>query len=203
MVSANREQNIRKIIDMEDRICECRRCSSLIKCVRKPSQGKGDLEPDIILVFEYESGFCKEPDNVTKLRDMIKQETNIQRVYHTFMVRCGPKTCVNLPNSSCYVDHKLIDKDNNCRLSRKKCDGISIPPGTEEIMSCLPFLIEEIETLNPSLVILFGHRVGTYVLRSYGIFEEPEVGQRYTAANKTFVCTVREDSFNFVECKKI
>lgn len=203
MANINREQNIKRIIEMEDRICECQRCTSLIKCVRKPSKGKGDLEPKLILIFEYENDFCRELNNIIGLRDLIKKETDIRQIYHTFMVRCCPKSCTNLPNSSCYFDNKLMDKDNNCKLSRSKCDGIPIPPSNEEIMSCLPFLMEEIEILNPQFVILFGDRVSNFVLKSYGVFDDPEINRKYHVSNKIIISTVKEDLFNLQECRRL
>ncbi|MEN6462001.1 MAG: uracil-DNA glycosylase family protein [Syntrophomonas sp.] len=203
MINVNREQNIKKIIEMEDRICECQRCTSLVRCVRKPSQGKGDLEPILMLVFEYENDFCKETNNIIELRDLIKKETDIQHIYHTFMVRCCPKSCANLPSSSCYFNNKLMDKDYNCRLSRSKCDGIPVRPGNEEIMSCLPFLMEEIETLEPHFVLLFGDRVSTFVLRSYGVFDDPIPGHRYQTQDKTLICAVKEELFNSQECRRL
>jgi uracil-DNA glycosylase len=202
MVNENREQNIKKIIEMEDRICECQRCAS-VRCVRKPSQGKGDLEPTLMLIFEYENNFCRETNKIIELRDLIKRTTDIQHIYHTFMVRCCPKSCTNLPNPSCYFENKLMDKDYNCKLSRNICYGIPIPPSNEEIMSCLPFLIEEIETLSPRFIILFGNRVSNFVLKSYGVFGDPEIGHKYETHDKTFLCAAKEELFNFQECKTL
>lgn len=203
MINVNREQNIKRIIEMEDRICECQRCASLVRCVRKPSQGKGDLEPTIMLVFEYENDFCRDINKIIELRELIKNQTNMQHIYHTFMVRCCPKSCTNLPNSSCYFANKLMDKEYNCKMSRSKCNGIPIPPGNEEIMSCLPFLMEEIETLTPRFIILFGDRVSNFVLRSFGVFDEPKSGHKYNTQGKTFVCAVKEELFNVQECRRL
>lgn len=203
MAVGNRETKIKQIIEMEDRICECKRCSELIRCVRKPSLGKGDLEPNLIMIFEYENDFTSEMNKIIELRNIIKSQTKIERIYHTFMVRCCPKSCANLHNTTCYVQNKLLDKEYNCILSGLKCDGIPIRPSNEEIISCLPFLLEEIETLNPDGIILFGRRVGDFVLKSYGIFDNPEPGNKYQINDRTLFLTVEESLFNALECKKL
>ena len=84
MTQGIREQNIRRIIDMEDRICQCQRCTFLAKCVRKPSMGKGELEPDIILVFEYDNQFTKDLDKVISLRNQIKQTFNLEGLSYVY-----------------------------------------------------------------------------------------------------------------------
>ena len=73
MEKGTREQNIKRIINMEDRIVQCKRCSSLIRCIRKPSLGKGDLEPQVLLVFECENQFTSDLDKVIQLRDIVKK----------------------------------------------------------------------------------------------------------------------------------
>ena len=196
MTQGIREQNIRRIIDMEDRICQCQRCTFLAKCVRKPSMGKGELEPDIILVFEYDNQFTKDLDKVISLRNQIKQTFNLERVYHTFMVRCQPKACRVRSSVSCYADSKLLDKEYNCLLSNKPCDGIPINPSDEEIICCLPFLIEEIGILHPSYVVLFGDRVSEFVLKSYGVFEDIELNNSYKCDDMVFIAISNEADFD-------
>jgi len=151
---------IRRIIDMEDRINQCKRCVLLRPCVRKPSLGKGELEPDIVMVFEYESDFIDELKNIVGLHDMLRDEFGVEKTYHSYLVRCQPKACDKRNSISCYNENKLIDVDGNCLLTGAKCDGIPVRPGNQEIIACLSYLGEEIEILNPRFVVLFGDKVG-------------------------------------------
>lgn len=203
MSKGSREQNIRRIIEMEDRICQCQRCTFLIKCVRKPSMGKGELEPDIMLVFEYDNQFTKELENIIELRNQIKHSIKLDKIYHTYMVRCQPKACSLRNSVSCYADKKLLDKEYRCLLSNRQCDGIPINPGSEETISCLPFLLEEIEILHPRYIILFGNKVSEFVLKSYGIFEDIELEKRYRFDDIMFITTVSEDSFETQHLKQV
>ncbi|KUG03794.1 hypothetical protein ASZ90_018830 [hydrocarbon metagenome] len=200
-----REQNIRFIIEMEDRIAQCKRCKSLLSCIRKPSMGKGDLEPDIILVFENDTKAAQNSDKLLELREMIKSEFNTSKIYHTFMVRCQPKACAIRSNTSCYMDNKkLIDRDYNCLLSGKSCEGIPIKPADDSIISCLPFLLEEVEILDPSTVILFGERVSDFVLKSYGIFDDIKPGDTfYDSTGRVFISVPIQEEFTLEECHKI
>jgi hypothetical protein len=137
MTKNTREANIRRIIELEDRIGQCRRCQGLMTCVRKPSLGKGDLDPEMVLVFESENVFTADLNNLIELRSRIKKEFGIDKIYHTFMVRCKPKSCSVRQSTNYYVEGKLIDIDSKCLLTGKGCDGIPIRPLTEEIISCL------------------------------------------------------------------
>lgn len=203
MVVGNREKNIRRIIEMEDRICECERCPSLVKCLRKPSMGKGELDPEALLVFEYENNFTRDINNIIKLRNLIKQEIKLDKVYHTYMVRCQPKACATRQSVNCYGQGKWIDKDHNCLLSNKTCDGIPVRPGTDEIISCLPFLLEEIEILQPLYLFLFGERVAEFVLKSYGIYNGFATNLRYEYEQMIFITSVNEDEFHLDNCHQL
>lgn len=197
-----REENIRLIIEMEDRIAQCKRCKSLLSCIRKPSMGKGDLEPEIILIFENESNGLQNAEKLLELREIIKNEFDANRIYHTFMVRCQPKACAIRSNTSCYLENnKLIDRDFNCLLSGKPCAGIPIKPSDDNIINCLPFLLEELEILNPRTVILFGERVSDFVLKSYGIFKELNTGEAcYDSIGRLFILAATHEEFNREEC---
>jgi uracil-DNA glycosylase len=195
MPNGKREQNIRRIIEMEDRICICKRCLALTQCVRKPSLGKGDLDPVIMLVFEAESPYTADINKIIELRNIIKDTTGIEKIYHTYMVRCCPKSCSTLQNTTCYLNTKLLDKEYNCALSRSRCNGIPVRPHNEDIISCLPFLLEEIEILKPNYVFMFGKRVVEFLLRSYGIFDEIEVGHAYKHEDLVLFATVEENLF--------
>ncbi len=203
MVVGNREQNIRRIIEMEDRICQCERCPSLVKCLRKPSMGKGELDPEALLVFEYENIFTRDINNIIKLRNIIKQEFELNKIYHTFMVRCQPKACTTRQSVNCYGQGKWIDKDYTCLLNNKACDGIPVRPGTGEIISCLPFLLEEIEILHPMYLFLFGERVAEFVLKSYGIYHGFTVNKRYQYEQMIFLTSVNEDEFRRDNCHQL
>lgn len=199
----NREQNIRRIIEMEDRICQCQRCPSLVKCLRKPSMGKGELDPQALLIFEYENSYTRDINNIIKLRNIIKQELKLDKVYHTFMVRCQPKACATRQSVTCYGEGKWIDKDYTCLLSNKTCDGIPVKPGNSEIISCLSFLLEEIEILHPTYLLLFGERVSEFVLKSYGIYSNLTTNQRYEYEHMIFLTAVEENEFQPDNCYQL
>lgn len=203
MEKGTREQNIKRIINMEDRIAQCNRCPSLTRCIRKPSLGKGDLEPQVLLVFECENQFTLDLDKVIHLRDSVKKNFSTERVYHTFMVRCQPKACTSRQNTNCYMTSKLLDRENTCLLSNSQCEGIPVKPSSDEVMSCLPFLMEEIEVLKPDYVILFGQRVGEYVLKSYGVFDQVENNKRYEKDSINFLTTGDEKAFTNEEASAL
>ena len=203
MEKGTREQNIKRIINMEDRIVQCKRCPSLTRCIRKPSLGKGDLEPQVLLVFECENQFTSDLDKVIQLRDSVKKNFSTERVYHTFMVRCQPKACASRQNTNCYMTNKLLDKENTCLLNNSMCEGIPVKPSSDEIMNCLPFLLEEIQILKPEYVILFGQRVGEFVLKSYGVFEPIENNKLFKNDDITFLITNEEKMFTSEEAAQL
>lgn len=203
MEKGTREQNIKRIINMEDRIAQCNRCPSLTRCIRKPSLGKGDLEPQVLLVFECENQFTSDLDKVIQLRDSVKKNFSTERVYHTFMVRCQPKACASRQNTNCYMTNKLLDRENICLLNNNLCEGIPVKPSSDEVMSCLPFLMEEIEVLKPDYVILFGQRVSEFVLKSYGVFEQFESDKSFEYDDITFLITNEEKKFTSDEAARL
>lgn len=185
---------------MEDRIIQCKKCKSLLRCNRKPAMGKGELDPDIILVFEVENEFTRNLNYLIELRDLIKKGFGVNKIYHTFMVRCQPKACP-LPDDKTWAgDMKLINKEHNCILTGKMCEGIPVRPGNEEILSCLPFLLEEISILKPKAVILFGEKVGDFVLRSFGILDEVSINARYESEELIFLTAGQQHAFSAEEC---
>lgn len=174
MVVGSREEKIRHIIEMEDRIVKCQRCKNLSRCVRKPSLGKGELEPELMMVFEYDNHFTSNVNNVINLRNMVKRELNVDKIYHTFLTRCQPKACSTRDSLSCYSEARLLERDNRCMLNGRECEGIPVRPADEEIISCMPFILEEINILQPGYIMLFGFRVAEYMLKSWGVFEKNE-----------------------------
>lgn len=203
MASGNRDQNIRRVIDMEDRISNCKRCDLLLHCVRRPSMGKGELDPDVLMVFECESTFTRDVAKVVELRNLVKSEFKVHSVYHNYMVRCQPKACAIRNSVSCLGDASCLDRDNNCLLSGKSCEGIPVKPSNEEILSCLPFLLEEIEIFRPQYVILFGERVAFFTLRSFGMFDNVNIGQKHFLSGMNFLIAPAEDEFNLDQCKEL
>lgn len=196
MKKGTREQNIKKIINMEDRIVKCNRCQSLTRCIRKPSLGKGDLEPELLMVFEYDNPFTMNRDAVLNLRDILKKHLQTERIYYTFLDRCQPKACAVRENANCFMSSKLIDKELSCLLTNKKCEGIPIKPSVDVMMNCLPYLMEEVEILRPDYVILFGNRVGDYVLKSCGYFDRAETNRTFIYNGSHFMISVDEAAFD-------
>ncbi|HPF21353.1 MAG TPA: hypothetical protein PLC88_08435 [Syntrophomonas sp.] len=206
MKKGTREQNIKKIINMEDRIIKCDRCQSLTRCIRRPSLGKGDLEPELLMVFEYDNPFTMKREAVLNLRDTIKNHLGTEKIYYTFLARCQPKACAVRENANCFMSNKLIDKELNCLLTNAKCEGIPIKPSVDVIMNCLPYLMEEIEILQPAYVVLFGNRVGDYVLKSCGYFERAENNHAFDYNGSHFMISVEETDFtekNALELKAL
>jgi hypothetical protein len=196
MNKETRDQKIKSIIKLEDRIAKCNRCASLIKCTSKPSLGKGDIEAEIMLVFECESVYTKDINWIIGLRNSIKEKLNINKIYHTFLVRCHPKSCTHSLMSNCSPGIKIVDRDEMCMLTKHVCDGILIKPFNEEIINCLTFLLEEIEILKPAYVILFGDRVGDFVLKSCGMVSTLDNVKSYKYESVTLLTTAEERLYN-------
>jgi len=203
MVETTRGKKIRRIVALEERVSQCKRCMHLLRCVKKPSLGKGDLEPVVMLVFEFNSAFTAVMENIIELHNLIKKEFEVDKVYHSYMVRCQPKACAVRNIAKGYTDNNLLDKKNRCILTGKTCDGIPVRPTYEAIISCLPFLLEEIDILNPRYVILFGERTSEFVLKSYGIFADVAQGCCFKHNDMNLLTTVYEKDFETKECRKL
>ncbi|NLW45283.1 MAG: hypothetical protein GXY92_08890 [Syntrophomonadaceae bacterium] len=164
-------KTISRIVKMEERINKCNRCKDVRVCCFRPATGKGDIEADIMLILASES---EVPDRseLIRMRQQISAMTgNGCGVYHTYMVRCQPRICNRRKNQAVLFDGSLIDADNRCLLSRERCDAIPAEPDDQQTMNCLHFLLEEIEILDPKLVITVGERTYQYVFRAFGIFD--------------------------------
>ncbi|NLJ72378.1 MAG: hypothetical protein GX333_05145 [Syntrophomonadaceae bacterium] len=204
MINATREDNIRRIISMEDRALKCYRCPELQRCVRKPNLGKGDLEPEAVFVFESANNFNEDIDNLLQLRKNISTAYGINKIYHTFLVRCQPKACPAITNLSCYgEDAKLIDKDYKCILTNSLCDGVPIRPTDTQIVSCLSYTIEEIAILNPNYIFLFGERVGDFLLKSWGVFADKEVPYILQYEDNNIFVVDYEEKFDESYCNEV
>lgn len=203
MAKGSREENIRQIIDMENRISKCRRCKSLIKCVGKPSLGKGELDPELMMIFEYDNHFTRDVNNLIDLRNMVKKELNLDKIYHTFITRCQPKACVTRDSLSCYTETRLLDKENRCLLNGRYCEGIPVRPADEELIACLPFILEEIAILNPAYVLVFGNRAAEYMLKSWGIFDIEEGRTVYRINNTGVLIGPEGEQFTSSYCQQL
>lgn len=203
MANGLREENIRRIIALEDRICDCRRCPEQLHCVRRPAMGKGELSPDIMIVFEGENQYTSDLEQIIELRRLLKNCLGVEKIYHTFMTRCTPKACSTRHSVCCYTPSKLLDKDYNCILTKQPCNGVPVKPDATQILHCLAYLIEEIDILNPHFVLLMGERVSEFVLKSYGIFDLPEPGRSYLSNQRYFITAVNEQYFGEGECQQL
>ncbi len=198
-----RREQIKSIIKMEERIGRCQRCPALIRCTSKPSLGKGELEPEVMLVFECESDQTADIKWIIELRNTIRQYFHLERVYHTFMVRCHPKSCVSNQGTNYCLTSKLLNNNSICLLNNQVCDGIPVKPSDQEIINCIYFLLEEIAILRPQYVILFGSRVEEFVLKSYGIFDTPSNQQVFRYETTTLLTTVDNREYKTEDIRKL
>ncbi len=172
MGTSVREKVISRIVKMEERIKNCSRCKDVRVCCHRPSTGKGDVGANILLVFPYESEVTRDRKEMIRLR----QEISIMagegsRIYNSFMVRCQPKICNRRQDQAVLFDGVLIDKKGQCLLTRKTCDASITEPDDQQTMNCLHFLLEEIQILEPKVIITVGERTYQYVFRAFGIFD--------------------------------
>lgn len=196
MAKMTDQQIISRIIAMEERLSSCTRCTSRRRCVNKPATGKGDLDPDILLVFQSQRDMKNDMKQIIAIRQMLKNSFSLDKIYHTFLVRCQPKSCTHIENLNCNSAKSLIDQEQNCRISKTICEGIPMVPGDIEIISCLHYLIEEIDLLSPHIVILFGERVGYFVLRAMGIFDSLSTPGLYMKNGQYIFTTIEENNFS-------
>lgn len=203
MINGLREENIRRIIDLEDRISECRRCPEQLHCVRRPAMGKGELNPDVMVVFEGESQYTTDLERIIELRTLLKSTFSVERIYHTYMMRCTPKACSTRQSVCCYTQSRLLDKDYNCILTEQPCTGLAVKPDTSQIINCLAYLVEEIEILAPRHVLLMGERVSEFVLKCYGIFDNYAPGQFFFSNQRNFIIAPNELSFSREDCRQL
>lgn len=203
MDTSDRERQIKSIIKLEERIGRCRRCPALIRCTSRPSLGKGDLEPEIVLVFECESYQTLDIKWVIELRNTVRKYFGVERIYHTFMARCHPKSCVSKHGNNFCLTGKLLNHNSICLLSDQPCDGISIQPADEEIINCMYFLIEEITILKPRYTILFGSRVEDFVLKSFGIFDTDSHPQVHKYETTTLLTTVENKLYKAEDIRRL
>ena len=190
-----REQNIKAIIKLESRISKCSRCPALLRCTSKPATGKGDLVPEAVIIFECEGERTKDIDWIVEIRNTVQKYLQVDAVYHTFMVRCQLKACPLAEAIPCQVHNPLLDAHNTCRVSNKSCTGIPIRPTDDAVLSCLNYVIEELQIFQPEYVILFGRRVNDFVLKAYGMLDTIQDRLIYHHEGTTFLSVLDDQSY--------
>lgn len=190
-----REQNIKAIIKLDNRISKCRRCPALLRCTSKPITGKGDLVPEAVIIFESEGEHTNDIDWIVEVRNAVQKYLQVDAVYHTFMVRCQLKACPIADAIPCQVNNSLLDVHNICRLTNNSCRGIPIKPADDAVLNCLNFVIEELQIFRPEYVILFGPRVSNFVLKAYGILESIQDRLVYHHEGTTFLSVLDDQSY--------
>ncbi|MGE5396060.1 MAG: uracil-DNA glycosylase family protein [Chitinophagales bacterium] len=165
-----KERIISKIVKMEERIVKCNRCKEIRTCCKKPSLGRGDVEATVMVVFATENDLTKDRMAAAKMREQLAvMAGNAHTVYHTYMVRCQPKTCARRKGKEFLFDGQMINNDSECMLTNRPCDGKYTQPDDKETMNCLHFLLEEIEILGPEVIITVGEETYQYVFRAFGL----------------------------------
>lgn len=192
MTDQQREQNIKSIIRLEDRVAKCGRCAPVLKCTSRPAVGRGDLEPDTMIVFEAANDLNRNQQWIVGLHNSVRQHFGGQQVYHTFMVRCQSRVCPQSQGNDCFLTSRLLDRNDICLLNNQPCEGISVKPTNEAIINCLTYLLEEIAALHPSRVILMGSRVADFVLKACGIHHETYDQPAYRAGEHLFIMAKEE-----------
>lgn len=192
MAKENDGRSIKRIIAMEGRISNCSRCLQR-RCVYRPAAGQGDLDPRIMLVFLNEG---LDNNRIIEIRQLITKHFVQDKIYHTFMVRCQPKNCTHVDKLSCFKSQcYLLDREQTCRISKSSCDGITIMPEDLQIISCLHYLIEEIDILSPEIIIIFGSRTADFALKALGILDIQEVPAWYGMDGRQILTTVATCQF--------
>ncbi|MGE5403995.1 MAG: uracil-DNA glycosylase family protein [Candidatus Saccharibacteria bacterium] len=167
-----REKIISRIVKMESRISSCSRCQGIRICSPKPSLGRGDVQASIMVVFPQENEFTRSREKIAQMRETLASLAGEDRkVYHTYMIRCQPRSCHRRKGKDTLFDGTLIDASSNCILTNAQCDGQVMEPDDQEAMNCLIFLLEEIEIIMPEVIITLGERVYQYLFRAFNILD--------------------------------
>lgn len=164
-------ERIKRIVKMEEKILACERCSQLKACSFKPSLGKGDLNPHIMIVFPSESDFTSERSNLAQFKDQLKERFGSDlKVYYSYMVRCQPRLCGLKKEREYLVNGKYVTANSSCILNGSTCEGRYVQPGDEEALCCTHYLLEEIDILEPRVIITLGEKSTNIIFKSFGIF---------------------------------
>lgn len=169
MVDSN--DRIKRIVKMEEKILACERCPILKACAVKPSLGKGDLNPHIMIVFPAENEFTSDRSNLAQLKEQLKQRFgNELKVYYSYMVRCQPKLCRLKKEREYLVNGKYVAANSSCILNGGICEGMYVQPSDEEALCCTHYLLEEIDILEPKVIVTLGEKSSSIIFKSFGIF---------------------------------
>lgn len=166
-----KDKTIGKIVKMEERIHNCSRCRDVRICCQRPSTGKGDLDPDIMIIFPNECDQSWTKSDFSGIRQEIARMAGGKPVYHTFMVRCQPRICTLRRNKGVLLEGALVNGDNKCLLTRQECEGLIGQPDDQQTMNCLHFMLEEIEIFAPKVIITVGEQTYQYVFRAFGLLD--------------------------------
>jgi uracil-DNA glycosylase len=166
------DKAISRIVKMEERVQKCSRCKGIRICNQKPATGRGEVEPDILLVFLNENEFTQERSRIMKMReDLSKLTAKNNRIYHTFLVRCQAKICSRRKDKEVLFEGNMINTDKVCLLTNSVCDAINAEPDDQQCINCLHYLLEEVEILVPEIIITLGEKTYQYVFRAFGLFD--------------------------------
>ena len=201
MDTINEQQHIKRIIHMEARINACRRCSSSRRCLRQPALGKGDLTPEVLLVFM--SARHSENRNYMEIRQMLGKELATEKIYHTYMARCQPQACVHIDDLEDMLVRETAFFESSCPFPGAVCQGVPIVPAGIQITACLPYLMEEIDILAPQTIILFGERTAEFGLKALGILEKPNIPGFYLKSGRCIYTTEKENLFTIEDARKL
>lgn len=168
---ADGSERIRRIVKMEERILACGRCGQLKACSLKPSLGKGDLNPHILIVFASENNFTRDRSNLAQFKDKLRERFGDDiKVYYTYLVRCQPKLCRLKKEREYLVNGKYIMASEVCILSGNECEGSYVEPNMDEMLACVHYLLEEIDILEPKVIVTIGEKTCNVVFKTFGIF---------------------------------
>jgi len=208
MVDSN--DRIKRIVKMEEKILSCERCSQLKACSLKPSLGKGDLNPHIMIVFPSESEFTSERSNLVQFKEQLKERFGADiKVYYSYMVRCQPKLCRLKKEREYLVNGKYVAANSSCILSGGTCEGQYVQHSDEEALCCTHYLMEEIDILEPRVIVTMGEKSSTIIFKSFGIFAPLEkkwdetCNRLYEAKGYRFLPYARVPNMDYSELHEV
>lgn len=197
MVEEKHDENvIKKLVAMEQRIRYCRRCVSNPYESLMPALGKGELDPEILIVFESDGDHGANMDLFLTVRAMVKQVFQVRKIYHTFLLRCQTARLFLL-NARIYTGEDQFDEVHNTQ------DFSYVDPAAVFIFSCLPFLVEEIDILRPPVILLCGDTVSDYVLKAYGFYEPLPDKVDYRLTDFTFLAAPPAEQLTWQQLHKL
>lgn len=202
MDTNSRNEHIKSIIKLENRVADCNRCPSLLRCSNRPALGKGDLEPDVFMVFGSETSYNRDSSWLIGLRSQLREQLKVRGIYHSFLVRCHTKTCTQFQNNSFCLTDNLLDRNDMCLLTGQICNAMHIQPSNDTIINCLTYLMEEIDILNPAYLILFGERVSDFVLKACGYHDNQSIVNNRDGG-PLIISTLKEEYFDLAEMQKV